>query len=83
VRAELAPLEEQLWDEADRLGTDVAAWRAFGLRATTAVTAALDRLVVAGLGIWAAGAGAGAGPAGVRQSAPGAGPGGRSAKTDG
>jgi secernin len=83
VRAELAPLEEQLWDEADRLGTDVSAWRTFGRRATTAVARALDRLVVAGLGLPAGVAAADARPPGVHLGAPGAGSGGRPAGTDG
>jgi secernin len=83
VRGELAPLEERLWDEADRLGTDVSAWQTFGRRATTAVARALDRLVVAGIGLPAGAAPAAAGRAGVDGRAPGAGSGGRSAGTDG
>jgi hypothetical protein len=50
VRAEMSPLEDSLWEEADDLGTDPGAWDRFGCRATAGVTAALDRLAAAGLG---------------------------------
>ncbi len=50
VRAELSVLEDSLWDEADGLGTGVGDWESFGVRATVAVTDALDRLAAAGLG---------------------------------
>jgi hypothetical protein len=50
VRAELSPVEDALWDEADHLGTDPESWAIFGTRAATAVTAALDRLAHGGIG---------------------------------
>jgi secernin len=50
VRAELSVVEDTLWDAADHLGTDPGAWARFGLGATEAVAAALDRLVAAGIG---------------------------------
>ncbi|HXQ59438.1 MAG TPA: hypothetical protein VN799_05045 [Acidimicrobiales bacterium] len=50
VRAELSPLEDAFWDEADHLGADPTRWETFGSRATGAVTAALDRLAASGIG---------------------------------
>ncbi|HVC69000.1 MAG TPA: hypothetical protein VNC61_01925 [Acidimicrobiales bacterium] len=51
VRAELSPLEDALWDEATDLGTDPEKWQAYGARATRRVSAALDALAAAGIGV--------------------------------
>jgi len=50
ARAELTPLEDALWEEAEGLGTDADAWASFAARATRGVGDALDRLEAAGLG---------------------------------
>jgi len=51
VRSEMSTVEDSLWDEADDLGADPAAWHSFGARATVGIRGALDRLAAVGLGL--------------------------------
>ncbi len=50
VRAVFAPLEADLWDEADALDADPGAWRAYATSAQRRVGDALDALARAGVG---------------------------------
>ena len=50
VRAVLAPLEAELWDEADAIGGDLAAWEGFAASASRRVGDAVGLLLATGLG---------------------------------
>ena len=66
VRAAFGPLEAQLWDEADVLGSDRARWRDFADRAEVRIGAGLDDLSRSGIGIGPDGSRAGPAQAGAR-----------------
>jgi hypothetical protein len=51
VRALFGPLESDLWDEADVLGSERERWRRFASGAERRVGAALDRLARSGIGV--------------------------------